>query len=255
MKLSFSVLLFSGFLFAQPTPVVIRNARVIDGTGAPARAATVVIRDGRIAAVSADTATPELASGTVPGPRVTMAARISTPGGHGTEGGWGDFMTITVNTAAQAHARMKTVLAARPGVIKVFTDGWRYGAAPDLSSMNLETLTAIVQDAHAAGIKVVTHTVTLGGAKLAARAGVDVLVHGIGDAGVDPELIEIMKAKGTAYVSTLAVYEFKNGAPESALPLMEPAVRETARPATSQEASGERQRRWRFLTDNVHALF
>src|SRR5207302_2665716 len=33
------------------------------------------------------------------------------------------------------------------------------------------------------------------------------------------------------------------------------AVRETARPATSQEASAERQRRWRFLTDNVHALF
>src|SRR5438067_384976 len=197
MKLSFAVFLLHGFLFAQPEAVVIRNARVIDGTGAPARAATVVIRDGRIAAVSADTATPEsarvidaagqtllpglfdlhthlsasaatgvagdwgknlkaylacgvtsvndyatysemfaplgqlLASGAVPGPRVTMAARISTPGGHGTEGGWGDFMTITVNTAAQAHARMKTVLAARPGVIKVFTDGWRYGAAPD----------------------------------------------------------------------------------------------------------------------------
>ena len=43
----------------------------------------------------------------------------------------------------------------------------------------------------------------------AAPAGVDVLVHGIGDADVDPELIEIMKAKGTVYVSTLAVYEFK----------------------------------------------
>jgi hypothetical protein len=64
-----------------------------------------------------------------------------------------------------------------------------------------------VADAHAAGIKVLTHTVTLDGAKIAARAGVDVLAHGIGDAAVDQELIGILKAKRTTYVPTLAVYE------------------------------------------------
>src|SRR5947207_15683892 len=158
---------------------------------------------------------------------------MSSTGGHGTEGGWGDFMTIEANTPAQAHARIKSVLAYRPDVIKAFTDGWRYGAAPDLTSMNLETLAAIVEDAHAAGTKVVTHTVTLRGAKLASRAGVDILVHGIGDAEVDAELIEIMKAKGTSYVSTLAVYEYKG----------------------TGEAPPERQARWRNLTTNVRKLF
>src|SRR5688572_7085808 len=148
-----------------------------------------------------------LAGRSMPGPRVNLAVRMSTTGGHGTEGGWGDAMTLEANTPEQAHARMKTALAYKPGVIKVFTDGWRYGTAPDLTSMNVQTLSAIVADAHAAGIKVVTHTVSLGGAKIAARAGVDVLVHGIGDATADQELADLMKASGTAYVSTLAVYE------------------------------------------------
>lgn len=38
-----------------------------------------------------------------------------------------------------------------------------YGSAPNLSSVDLETLAAIVEDAHAANVKVVTHTVTLEG--------------------------------------------------------------------------------------------
>jgi imidazolonepropionase-like amidohydrolase len=294
----YSIIFFlAGSVFAQTDPVVIRGARVIDGTGAPARDVLVVIRGGKIEAVggsapagarvidaSGQTLLPGLfdlhthltasatsgvagdwgknlkaylangvttvndyatfgemfapmkkllESGATPGPHVNMAVRMSSTGGHGTEAGWGDFMTIEANTPAQAHARIKAVLAYKPDVIKVFTDGWRYGAAPDLNSMNLETLTAIVEDAHAANIKVVTHTVTLRGAKLAARAGVDILVHGIGDAEVDSELIEIMKAKGTYYVSTLAVYEYKG----------------------TGDAPPERQVRWRNLTANVRKLF
>lgn len=197
-----------------------------------------------------------LHSGSVPGPHVNMAVRMSTAGGHGTEAGWGDFMTIEANTPAQAHARMKDVIAMRPDVIKVFSDGWRYGMAPDLTSMNLETLAAIVEDAHAAGLKVVTHTVTLRGAKIASRAGVDILVHGVGDAEVDAELIEIMKAKGTSYVSTLAVYEYKSGpAPERVLSLLDPDSRALLRSTAAGEAPPVRQLRWRMLTTNVRKLF
>ena len=55
---------------------------------------------------------------------------MSTPGGHGTEGGWGDFMTLDAATLPeQAHAQMKIALSYKPDVIKVFTDGWRYGMA------------------------------------------------------------------------------------------------------------------------------
>jgi imidazolonepropionase-like amidohydrolase len=322
VKRLIAVLFFSVVLYAQPT-VVIRGARVVDGTGAPARVATVVIRGAKIETVAPDAAVPAgarvidaagqtllpglfdlhthlsasavtglagdwgkslkaylacgvttvndyatygemfaplrqlLSSGAVVGPRVNMAVRMSTPGGHGTEGGWGDFMTLTAATPEQAHAKTKIALAYKPDVIKVFTDGWRYNTAPNLSSMNLETLAAIVEDAHAAGVKVFTHTVTLAGAKIAASAGVDVLAHGIGDADVDAELIAIMKAKGTFYVPTLAVYEFKGGAAPAArlASLLEPEARATLRsgPAAG-EAPPERKIRWQHLMGNVKRL-
>src|SRR5205809_915247 len=51
-----AVLVFSHLLCAQS--VVIRGARVFDGTGAPARQVTVVINGARIEAVAADAAVP-----------------------------------------------------------------------------------------------------------------------------------------------------------------------------------------------------
>src|SRR4051794_26708404 len=54
-------------LGAQTEVLAIRGARVIDGTGAPARMATVVLRAGRIETVGADAAIP-------PGARLIDAA-------------------------------------------------------------------------------------------------------------------------------------------------------------------------------------
>src|SRR5262249_59034128 len=42
-------------VWAQPTPIYIRNARVIDGTGVPAREGTVVVVGTRIAAYGKET--------------------------------------------------------------------------------------------------------------------------------------------------------------------------------------------------------
>jgi imidazolonepropionase-like amidohydrolase len=327
MKRVLAFLFFLVEAAAQPGVVAIRGARVIDGTGAPAQAAIVLIRGSRIEAVGADVAIPPgariveaagetlipglfdlhthlsasavtgagadwgkhlkaylacgvtfvddfsangemfapmrglLAAGAVQGPRVNLAARISTPAGHGTEGGWGDFMTLETSTAEQAHAAMRSLLAYKPDVIKVFTDGWRYGTAPNLTSMNLETLSAIVADAHAAGIKVLTHTVTLEGAKIAARAGVDVLAHGIGDAAADQELIDILKAKRTTYVPTLAVYESHQPSRVTprALAVLDADSREAIARAVRAAARGDeetstRNLRWHYLLDNVRRL-
>src|SRR3546814_7730117 len=106
---------------------------------------------------------------------------------------------MKATTPRAAHLVMKKALPYKPDEIKAFTDGWRYGRGGDLNNMNEETLAAIVEDAHKAGIPVVTHTVTLDGAKIAASAGADSVVHGVGDASVDADLIARMKAKGTAY--------------------------------------------------------
>ena len=148
-----------------------------------------------------------IASGAIPGPRINFAARLSTPGGHGTEGGRGDFFTLEALTPREGRAAIRRVLPYHPDVIKVFTDGWRYGTAADMTSMDEATLSAIVNEAHKNNLKVLTHTVTLDKAKIAARAGVDVQAHGVGDFPVDQDLIDLMKKHGTRYAPTMAVYE------------------------------------------------
>ena len=194
------------------------------------------------------------------GPRVKFAIRFGTPEGHGTEFGWGDYFTQLVSTPAQAHAAMKEILPYKPDVIKVFTDGWRYGTGDDLTSMNLATLSAIVEDAHRAGIKVFTHTVTLIGAKIASRAGVDVLAHGVGDAPVDEELITLMKKNGTGYVSTLATYEPQsNRSPSPRLmALLSSGDRQYVMRAAERHNNPSPDspviRRWHFLQENIRRL-
>lgn len=153
-----------------------------------------------------------LIAAALPAPRVLMAARFSTPGGHGAEGGRGDFHTQLVQTPRQARAAVRRIVGDRPDLIKVFTDGWRYGTDADMTSMEEATLRALADEAHRHGIKVVTHTVTVKKAREAARAGVDIISHGIGDAPLDSETLGLMKSLKTGYVQTLAVYEVRHGA-------------------------------------------
>jgi imidazolonepropionase-like amidohydrolase len=205
-------------------------------------------------------------TGVVAAPRISLAVRITTPGGHGAEGGRGDFFSFEVSTAREARAAVRRVLPYQPDVIKAFTDGWRYGAAPDMTSMNEETLTALVDEARKSGFEVLTHTVTLERAKIAARAGVDVIAHGIGDKVADEELFKLMKAKGTTYAPTLAVYEPRGrdiltavlGAAltPSAQAGFVPPQNPPLRPADGSAENGDppRLRRWTILQNNTAAL-
>ena len=142
----------------------------------------------------------------LPGPHVNFAARMSTTNGHGAD--WSDQTTTKwVNTPYAATEAVDELVEYKPDVIKVFTDGWRYGSGVDNTSMDEPTLTALVAEAHAKGLPVLTHTVTVDRAGIAARAGIDVLAHSMLDGDVDPETIdEILKA-GTSYAATLAVYQ------------------------------------------------
>ena len=198
-------------------------------------------------------------SGAVIAPSLQLAIRLGVPGGHGTEFGWGRFFTLQAATPRAAHAAMAAALPYKPDVIKVFADGWRYGRSPDLNSMNEPTLAAIVKDAHSAGIPVITHTVTLEGAKVAAAAGVDALGHGVGDAIVDDELIGLMKAKGTAYIPSLVVYEPQEDRaflPAEWKALRPPErAREQARVSAPLEGTPELEvKRWKIMQENARRL-
>jgi imidazolonepropionase-like amidohydrolase len=198
-------------------------------------------------------------SGAVAAPNLSLAIRMGVPGGHGTERGWGDFFTMEATTPRAAERAMDRALPYRPDVIKVFADGWRYGRTPDLNSMDLPTLRAIVARAHGAGIPVITHTVSIEGARIAAAAGVDALGHGIADAPVDEGLIELMRANGTAYIPTMAVYEPQQERTflPGELRLLAPPerAREEARLGRPAEAVGAIEaRRWAMLRENLRRL-
>jgi imidazolonepropionase-like amidohydrolase len=308
---------------AQET-LLIRGARVFDGTGAPATIGDVLVRGDRIAAVGPSvraprrsrvvdargltlipglhdlhthmrapafdapddlpkawggylvngvtsvnefSVSPEMlapireitAAGAIPAPHLQLAIRLGVPGGHGTEYGWGRSFTLEAATPRAAEQAMARALPYRPGVIKVFADGWRYGRSPSLNSMNEPTLAVIVRAAHAAGIPVITHSVTLEGAKVAAAAGVDALGHGVGDALVDDELIALMKANRTAYVPTLVVYEPREGRtflPAEWRRLRPPErAREEARMAEpAEQVPASESRRWTIMRENVRRL-
>lgn len=155
---------------------------------------------------------------TLASPHVNLTARISTPGGHGAD--WADQNTTRwANTPEGGRAAVTAIAPYRPDLIKVFADGWRYGNAPDNTSMNEPTLQAIVEAAHARGLKVVTHTVTAERGAIAARAGVDLIVHSIQDREIDPATAALMRDHAIAYAPTLAVYEpVKPGASAPANP-------------------------------------
>jgi imidazolonepropionase-like amidohydrolase len=191
-------------------------------------------------------------------PHLNQAVRFGVPGGHGTEAGWGNFFTLEATTPRAVHAQTPLALSYDPDLIKVFADGWRYGRDPDLMSMNEPTLAAIVADSHAAGKPVVTHTVTLEGAKVAAAAGVDSVAHGVGDALVDDELIALMRAKGTAYIATLVVYEPQQTrvlAPGE-MAALGPGERafEAKNSAGPPAVLPYDAKRWQFMRDNIRRL-
>jgi len=147
-------------------------------------------------------------------PHVNFAARMSTPGGHGAD--WADTNTTKwVNTPEAARAAVRVIAGYKPDLIKAFTDGWRYGVAPDNTSMDEWTLAALVDEAHKNDLKVFTHTVTVDRGEAAARAKVDVITHSLQDRPLEAGEAAAIKAGGTADTPTLAVYEpTKAGAPK-----------------------------------------
>ena len=172
----------------------------------------------------------------VPAPHVNFVARMSTPGGHGAD--WSDQSTTKwVFTPESAKRAVQELLPYEPDYIKVFTDGWRYGLSPEETSMNEETLAALVEEAHANGIRILTHTVTAERGSQAARAGVDIIAHSLQDRALSEEHVADIVASGLYYAPTLAIYE-----PRGNLDMENAAVR---------------QRVWKYgiAEENLRTLF
>ncbi|HSC29979.1 MAG TPA: amidohydrolase family protein [Vicinamibacterales bacterium] len=106
---------------------------------------------------------------------------------------------VNARTPAEARAAVETAAGLKPDWIKIRVDD-NLGTT---EKMQPEVYRAVIEQAHARGLRVAAHLFYLEDAKGLLRAGVDLLAHSVRDVPVDRELIELMKARGVCLCPTL----------------------------------------------------
>ena len=118
-----------------------------------------------------------------------------------------------VTTEAQAREDVQQLRAKHPDLIKIWVDD-RNGTVEKLRP---SLYRAIIDEAHAHGIRVMAHIAALADAKDLLRAGIDGFGHVVRDRDVDDELLALLKARPNVFfVETLwgerqAIYQGKPG--------------------------------------------
>lgn len=142
-------------------------------------------------------------------PHISLCGRISTPGGHGAD--WADTATTKmIVTPTAARKAVNDIVAYKADCFgETMIDGWRYGLSPDNTSMNADAIAALVDEAHKFKLPVLAHILRTEKAAEAGRAKLDVIDHALQDLPVTEEQIATVKAGGTYYAPTLAVYDPK----------------------------------------------
>ena len=152
-----------------------------------------------------------IAEGTVPGPRIFTAGKtISTTGGHGDPtGGWCDALMGdpgprdgVINGADEARKAVRQRYKEGADMIKITATAGVLSieSSADNAQFTDEELEAIVQTAKDYGFTVAAHAHGAEGILRAVRAGVTSIEHG---SYMTPEIMSLMKKKGTVYVPTL----------------------------------------------------
>ncbi len=107
---------------------------------------------------------------------------------------------IKVNDTTEAKALVQRQLPFFPDFIKI----WYIARTPQDALDTYPIIEATMQEAKKNGLRVVVHATQLYTAKLAVKAGADLLVHSV-DASIDKEFVSLLKANGTVYCPTLIV--------------------------------------------------
>jgi imidazolonepropionase-like amidohydrolase len=163
--------------------------------------------------------------GLIPGPRMQISVTaVSQTGGHGD--GWmpsGNCLELMpshpgrptgiADGPEEIRRKVRELVRAGADVIKVFTSGGVLSPRDDPrhAHFRLAELEALVEEATAAGIYVMSHAQGADGIKNAVRAGIRSIEHGI---FLDDEGISLMLERGTWLVPTLS-------APQAVIDLVE----------------------------------
>jgi imidazolonepropionase-like amidohydrolase len=94
-----------------------------------------------------------------------------------------------VTTTAEARKAVQENAAKKVDIIKIWVDD-RMGTVTKLSP---ELYTAVIDEAHKNGLRVIAHIYTLEDAKATLRAGLDAFAHGVRDKDLDDEFMALVK--------------------------------------------------------------
>ena len=215
------------------TPFSLHFYQMVDRLRRTIEAGVTSVRD----AAGADLGVKQaVETGLVVGPRLQIAITMLSPtGGHGD--GWlpsGLELRLApypgrphgrCNGVEEVRAKVREVLRAGADVVKVATTGGVYSATtqPTHTKFAPEELAVIAQEAaFCDGTKVMAHAHGAEGIKNAVRAGFHSIEHGT---YIDDEAFELMLARGTFLVPTLAVHLATLEAAETAEKPAEWAIR------------------------------
>jgi len=197
----------------------------------PAYAATVAVKNARITLHSGFTTVRDVGSrgmttmhavrdsirdGNVPGPRILSAgSSMAIVGGHGDTSGFAKHVLESVFPASKTGActgavecikRVREASKYGADLIKITATGGvlsQQGRGLDQHFFD-EEMEAIMDAAHALGLKIAAHAHGAEGIKGAVRAGVDSIEHGT---YIDEEGVRLMRESGAWYVATLMAFE------------------------------------------------
>ncbi|HLQ79088.1 MAG TPA: amidohydrolase family protein [Terriglobia bacterium] len=143
----------------------------------------------------------DIANKTANSPRVAVAGPLISTASEGTFAET-DQPVIVATTPEMARDLVRQNAARHPDLTKIlFIHG----------SGDIEKQFAVVkaasEESHKLGIRVAVHATELELAKLALKAGADILVHSVEDRRVDREFIDLAKSRNVLYITTLIVNE------------------------------------------------
>jgi imidazolonepropionase-like amidohydrolase len=106
-----------------------------------------------------------------------------------------------VSTPEEARSAVKTMAARNLKHVKIWVDD-RRGTYP---KMTPEVYTAIISEAHNHQMLVHAHATTLADQKAVVRAGIDVLVHTVGNEKLDDEYLALLKQKKPYWTTVIGL--------------------------------------------------
>ena len=145
--------------------------------------------------------------GIIPGPRLFVATRaIVATGSYGPKGFAPEWNVPQGAEEASGADELTRVVREQIGKgadwVKLYAD-YRWGAGGAAhATFTLDEMKLAVEVANSAGIPVSAHSTSTEGARRAILAGVETIEHGD---GLTPELLRLMKERGTAFCPTLSV--------------------------------------------------